>query len=64
MSKEELCVDVELTDEPMETKEELNKEVPSRIIDLPGVGAATAEKLEGAGYHDLMAIAVDRKSVV
>lgn len=28
------------------------------IQDLPGVGAATAEKLEGAGYHDLMSIAV------
>ncbi|MDP3734678.1 MAG: DNA repair and recombination protein RadA [Nanoarchaeota archaeon] len=26
--------------------------------DLPGVGAATAEKLEAAGYRDLMAIAV------
>lgn len=28
------------------------------VIDLPGVGAATAEKLESAGYHDLMSIAV------
>lgn len=28
------------------------------IQDLPGVGAATAEKLESAGYRDLMAIAV------
>jgi len=28
------------------------------IQDLPGVGAATAEKLELAGYRDLMAIAV------
>src|SRR3989344_4825469 len=28
------------------------------IGDLPGVGAATAEKLEGAGYRDLMSIAV------
>ncbi|HLC88670.1 MAG TPA: DNA repair and recombination protein RadA, partial [Candidatus Nanoarchaeia archaeon] len=25
------------------------------IQDLPGVGAATAEKLESAGYRDLMA---------
>ena len=29
-----------------------------KIQDLPGVGAATAERLEGAGYHDLMSIAV------
>ena len=28
------------------------------IGDLPGVGAATAEKLEGAGYRDLMSVAV------
>ncbi len=28
------------------------------INDLPGVGAATAEKLEGAGYRDLMSVAV------
>ena len=28
------------------------------LIDLPGVGAATAEKLESAGYHDLMSVAV------
>ncbi len=28
------------------------------IQDLPGVGAATAEKLESAGYRDLMGIAV------
>src|SRR3990167_6412099 len=29
-----------------------------KIIDLPGVGAATAEKLEEAGFNTLMAIAV------
>jgi len=28
------------------------------IQDLPGVGAATAEKLQGAGYRDLMSVAV------
>lgn len=33
-----------------------NKKVS--IQDLPGVGAATAEKLESAGYRDLMSIAV------
>ena len=57
MAKEELCVDVELMEEPMETKED-TKGIPTKIIDLPGVGAATAEKLEGAGYHDMMGIAV------
>lgn len=29
-----------------------------RIQDLPGVGAATAEKLESAGFHDPLSIAV------
>jgi len=29
-----------------------------KIQDLPGVGAATAEKLESAGYRDMMAVAV------
>ena len=29
-----------------------------RIQDLPGVGAATAEKLESAGFRDLMSVAV------
>ncbi len=28
------------------------------LTDLPGVGAATAEKLESAGYHDMMSLAV------
>src|SRR3989344_2336571 len=28
------------------------------LTDLPGVGAATAEKLESAGYNDLMSLAV------
>ncbi len=30
----------------------------SDIKELPGVGAATAEKLEGAGYRDMLSIAV------
>lgn len=34
------------------------KEKEAQIQDLPGVGAATAEKLESAGYKDLMSIAV------
>ncbi len=39
-----------------ESKTEV-KEV-KKIQDLPGVGAATAEKLEQAGYRDLMSMAV------
>ncbi len=38
-------------------KQELKMEKLT-IQDLPGVGAATAEKLESAGYRDMMAIAV------
>ncbi|MEK6900662.1 MAG: DNA repair and recombination protein RadA [Nanoarchaeota archaeon] len=40
-----------------ETKVVLKMEKLS-LTDLPGVGAATAEKLESAGYHDLMSVAV------
>ncbi|RLE39236.1 DNA repair and recombination protein RadA [Candidatus Woesearchaeota archaeon] len=43
-----------MVDVPIEKKE---KKVPT-IMDLPGVGAATAEKLESVGYSDLMSIAV------
>lgn len=39
------------------TKQELKMEKLT-IQDLPGVGAATAEKLESAGYKDLLAVAV------
>jgi len=39
-----------------ETKSEETKEIT--VSDLPGVGAATAEKLKLSGYADLMAIAV------
>ncbi len=41
----------------IETKEEKPKKEKS-ISDLPGVGAATAEKLSAVGYTDLMAVAV------
>ena len=34
------------------------KDKAKKIMDLPGVGAATAEKLENAGYKDLMSLAV------
>ncbi len=36
----------------------MGKEKELTIKDLPGVGAATAEKLESSGFRDLMAIAV------
>lgn len=43
--------------EKMEKAEKMEQKKLS-LTDLPGVGAATAEKLESAGFHDLMAIAV------
>ena len=42
----------------IEVKMEEKQEEEKKIIDLPGVGPATAEKLEIAGYEDMMAIAV------
>jgi len=36
----------------------MSKEKEMNIRDLPGVGAATAEKLESMGYKDLLSIAV------
>jgi DNA repair protein RadA len=39
------------------TKEEKTKK-PQTVEDLPGVGAATAEKLSQVGYTDLMSVAV------
>lgn len=44
--------DVVVNNNPDKSKKELS------ICDLPGVGAATAEKLESVGYKDLMSIAV------
>jgi DNA repair protein RadA len=42
-----------------ENKSEMEDEEKTlRVIDLPGVGAATAEKLDVAGYGDLLSIAV------
>ncbi|HLC75273.1 MAG TPA: DNA repair and recombination protein RadA [Candidatus Nanoarchaeia archaeon] len=37
---------------------EIKPEGELKLVDLPGVGAATAEKLDGAGYGDLISIAV------
>lgn len=43
----------------MTKKEETQKVEPTKsFVDLPGVGPATAEKLQEAGYTDMLAIAV------
>jgi len=63
-SKDELTSDQETSIEEIQDTQEKQEEptpapkIESSIQDLPGVGAATAEKLEAAGYADLMAIAV------
>ena len=41
-----------------EKKEVIQMSEAKKIQDLPGVGAATAEKLESAGFRDLMSVAV------
>lgn len=46
----------EVKESKKEVKEELAKELT--IYDLPGVGAATADKLKEVGYTDVMSIAV------
>ncbi|MBT3814334.1 DNA repair and recombination protein RadA, partial [Candidatus Woesearchaeota archaeon] len=56
-------INIEEAESIKEVKEEVEPiEEPKMekltIQDLPGVGAATAEKLESAGYRDLMSIAV------
>lgn len=45
-------------DEMVEEVSETNGEKARSLTELPGVGAATAEKLEGAGYADMISIAV------
>jgi len=55
--EEELEIKEEKQEEPVEEVElESKKEIT--IYDIPGVGAATADKLNDAGYNDLMSIAV------
>ncbi|MBI4738619.1 DNA repair and recombination protein RadA [Candidatus Woesearchaeota archaeon] len=43
-------------EQPAEPENELKKELT--MLDLPGVGAATAEKLKEAGYDTIMSVAV------
>ncbi len=47
-----------LTNNAVEEGEVLVVEKNGSLMELPGVGAATAEKLENAGYVDLLSIAV------
>ena len=42
----------------VEAKEMNDQEEMMEVTSLPGVGAATAEKLQNAGFHDMLAIAV------
>lgn len=58
MMDEEMINEEEEFTEEKESKSSSKGDKKFGIRDLPGVGAATAEKLEGAGYHDTMAIAV------
>ena len=44
--------------ETKETVEETKVEKEKTLADLPGVGPATAEKLETVGYSDMMSVAV------
>jgi DNA repair protein RadA len=55
MDSEAIMVEEEFVEEVEEVVKP-NKEMS--LLDLPGVGAATAEKLETSGYSDLMSLAV------
>lgn len=57
MSEQKLELKNNVSGSQGEPKTELKMEKLT-IQDLPGVGAATAEKLESAGYRDLMSVAV------
>jgi DNA repair protein RadA len=48
----------EISEAPKKDKKEKKKKEELTIYDLPGVGAATAEKLTESGYNDLLSIAV------
>jgi DNA repair protein RadA len=65
--KQELVLETKKKNNKVETKTKVKEEIlkpkmekkqEMSIKDLPGVGAATAEKLELIGYRDLMSIAV------
>lgn len=48
----------ELVQPELMEQENTEKKKITTVADLPGVGPATIEKLQGAGFHDLLAIAV------
>jgi len=52
-----LDLEQEIKQEPLIELEKV-EENKVKLHDLPGVGAATAERLESAGYYDVMSIAV------
>ncbi len=54
--EQELIIEEETN--PRRKRKEMKEEKQKTIYDLPGVGAATAEKLIAVGYTDLMSIAV------
>jgi len=56
MQQPELALNIENQEEP--SKKRGLKMEKLTVQDLPGVGAATAEKLEQAGFKDLLSIAV------
>jgi DNA repair protein RadA len=61
-NREELQEEMEVKQEEIIVMPEPILEAPElekpKIMDLPGVGAATAERLESSGFHDMMSIAV------
>ena len=50
----------EMVEETIESAGEgrVSEQAEPRLVDLPGVGAATAEKLDAAGFADLISVAV------
>lgn len=55
---ETALVEEELDENKKDAKKEKKKKGSLTIYDLPGVGAATAEKLSESGYADLISVAV------
>src|SRR3989338_5489720 len=58
MEQELIMQDSETKESKRKRKEIKMEKEEKTIYDLPGVGAATAEKLVSVGYSDLMSIAV------
>ena len=58
MKQELMEPEIEHETETIKKTEIKKQKDQNSITDLPGVGAATAEKLTAVGYNDLMSIAV------